>query len=192
MINKLNLDLFNFFNQFAEMSTFTDRIIIILANWTVLIFIASLIFFWFHKLNKKRLALYGVYSAIAGMLINLLIGLVYYHPRPFLEHLGTQLIEHSASGSFPSNHTTFMLAIALMFIYFKETRKTGIVLTVLGLFSGFARVSAGVHFPFDIFGSIIVALISSFVVFKLKSQLDGLNDKIISIYYYFLELRFKW
>jgi undecaprenyl-diphosphatase len=97
-------------------------------------------------------------------------------------HLGTQLFQYPTDSSFPSDHTTLMVSIALMLIYFRETRIYGIIILILGLIGGFARVFSGIHFPFDIFGSVIVAIISSALIFYFKKGFDPLNNLIKQIY----------
>jgi undecaprenyl-diphosphatase len=74
-----------------------------------------------------------------------------------MENLGTTLLAHKPENSFPSDHTTFTLSIALMLITFKSTRILGIILSFLALWCGIARVYSGVHWPFDIVGSIVTA-----------------------------------
>jgi undecaprenyl-diphosphatase len=68
-----------------------------------------------------------------------------------------------------------------MMIYFKETRKFGIILVILGFIGGFARVFSGVHFPFDIVGSVIVAVIVSLAIYYLKDRFPNLNRRIRKI-----------
>ncbi len=75
-----------------------------------------------------------------------------------------------------------MLSIALMMVYFKETRIAGIVLVILGFIGGIARVFCGIHFPMDIFGSLIVAVISTIIVFQFKEKLNPINNVIKGIY----------
>ena len=120
--------------------------------------------------STRDILLYGIYAGIIGLVINYLIGLVYFHPRPFVIGLGTQLFQYPADTSFPSDHTTFMVSIALMFFYFKETRIYGVIFLILGLIGGFARVFSGVHFPLDILGSIIVSIISTLIIYQFRRQ----------------------
>jgi undecaprenyl-diphosphatase len=75
-----------------------------------------------------------------------------------------------------------MVSIALMLIYFKETRFYGLIILILGLVGGFARVFSGIHFPFDIFGSVVVAIISSVLIFYFKERFNPLNNLIKQIY----------
>jgi len=96
--------------------------------------------------------------------------------------IGTLLVPHAPETSFPSDHTTFMLSIAIMLIYFKNSRAQGITFLVLSLIGGISRVFCGLHFPLDIIGSIIIALLSSFLIYCIRQNLNPLNSFIISIF----------
>jgi len=65
-----------------------------------------------------------------------------------------------------------------MMVYFKETRIAGIVLMILGFIGGFARVFCGVHFPMDIFGSFIVAVVSTMLIFQFRDRLTPINNVV--------------
>ncbi len=184
MIEQLNMALFHMLNQYAGINPFVDTIAILAAKYMLLIFVIALIYVWIKKGNKnKDIALYSVYAAILGLIINYVIGLLYYHPRPFMLHAGTLLFPYSADSSFPSDHTTIMLSIALMMIYFKETRKIGALLAILGLIGGLSRVFAGVHFPLDIIGSVGISIIVSLVIYHFRGNLSFINKKIKGIYF---------
>ena len=124
----------------------------------------------------------AVYSAVVGILSNYLIALIYFYPRPFAQGMGQTLIKHINDASFPSDHTTFMLSVAVLFFYFSKTRKTGIFLIILGLLGGLARVFCGIHFPLDILGSLIVSLVIARIVYILRNNLDPINNFILRIY----------
>jgi len=183
MIEQLNLALFHLINQYAGLNPVIDTLAIFAAEYMPVVVILALAILWIAKGNNTRdVILYGVYAAIIGLVINYIIGLVYFHPRPFMIGLGTQLFQYPAETSFPSDHTTFMVSIALIFLYFKETRVYGIILLILGLIGGFARVFSGVHFPLDILGSIMVSIISTLIIFQFKDRFNPLNMLIKEIY----------
>lgn len=183
MIEQLNLALFHLINQYAGLNPVIDTLAIFAAEYMPIVVILALAILWIAKGNNTRdVILYGVYAAIIGLVINYIIGLVYFHPRPFMIGLGTQLFQYPAETSFPSDHTTFMVSIALIFLYFKETRVYGIILLILGLIGGFARVFSGVHFPLDILGSIMVSIISTLIIFQFKDRFNPLNMLIKEIY----------
>lgn len=176
----INQDIFLSLNSYAGKNHILDTVMILAAQMMPYLFIALLFYLWFSK--RKKEALYAGYATTLGVGINLLIGLFYFHPRPFMDHLGVTLLSHKAETSFPSDHTTFTLSIALMLLTFKSTRLIGVVATMLALWCGIARVYAGVHYPFDIAGSIVVAFVAVLVISVFKSRLVTLNKLIISIW----------
>jgi undecaprenyl-diphosphatase len=186
----MNEKLFILINQFAGINSFLDKFNITLAEYTPYFFILILFYFWFkptknnstHKNFFKNITLFAGYSAILGIIINRIISFFYFHPRPFMENLGTSLIEHTAESSFPSDHTTFMLAIAFVFVYSSSTKKIGLYLIMLGILSGFARIFTGLHFPMDILGSLIIACVSATIIFQLKNNLKKINTPLINKY----------
>jgi len=183
MIEQLNIALFQLINQYAGINPIFDSITVFAAEYMPVVVILFMLYLWIRKGdNKHDILLYSVYAGITGLIINYLIGLVYFHPRPSMLHLGTQLFQYPTDSSFPSDHTTLMVSIALMLIYFRETRIYGIIILILGLIGGFARVFSGIHFPFDIFGSVIVAIISSVLIFHFKERFNSLNNLIKQIY----------
>ena len=183
MLNQIDTQIFLAINHFAGNSTVIDKLGIFTAEYLPFIFILFLIYLWFNKHKNKEFALYSGYSAILGISLNFFITLFYFHPRPFMDKIGTLLINHLPETSFPSDHTTFMLSIAFMLLYFQETRKAGIILTILGILGGISRIFCGVHYPFDIVGSVFVALVSSYVIFMFRKKLQSFNNLIISLYY---------
>ncbi len=183
MIEQLNLALFHIINQYAGLNPVIDTLAIFAAEYMPVVVILALAVLWITKGNRTRdVILFGIYAAIIGLIINYIIGLVYFHPRPFMIGLGTQLFQYPAETSFPSDHTTFMVSIALMLLYFKETRVYGVIVLILGLTGGFARVFSGVHFPLDILGSIVVSIISTLIIFQIKDIFKPLNMLIKEIY----------
>ncbi len=183
MIEQLNITLFQLINQYAGVNPLLDTLAILAAKYMPIVVILSILYLWIKKGNNTRdILLYGVYAAIIGLIINYLIGIIYFHPRPALVHLGTQLFQYPTDSSFPSDHTTLMVSIAFMLIYFKETRFYGVIILILGLIGGFARVFSGIHFPFDILGSVAVALFSSALIFLVKDRFVPLNNLIKQIY----------
>ncbi len=183
MLDRINIDIFKAINNFAGRSIFLDKFGIILAQYLFIVFILFLIYLWFNDHKRKEIALFSGYTAIIGILSNYLITLFYFHPRPFMDKIGTVLVKHAPDTSFPSDHTTFMLSIAFMLLYFKKTRNAGIVFVFLGILGGIARVFCGLHFPLDVAGSILVAFISSYIIFISKNKLQGFNHFIINMYY---------
>lgn len=149
------------------------------AKYIVYIFGIYLLCVWFASSKYRQEVLFAGYAAFLGLEINSFIGLFYFHPRPFMIPTGTLLIPYASETSFPSDHATIMFSIALMFLAYKNLRRSGAILFIFSFISGLARIYAGLHFPMDIAGSLIVALISVFMLLIFKNYLIPINHLLI-------------
>jgi undecaprenyl-diphosphatase len=91
-----------------------------------------------------------------SFVLGLLAAMAHAERRPFQDHRLHLLVAHDPGQSFPSDHATaaFACAIAALLLL---SRSWGLALLVLGAGIGAARVAAGVHYPGDILGSLLVA-----------------------------------
>jgi undecaprenyl-diphosphatase len=183
MIEQINFTIFHLINQYAGLNSLTDSIGVILANYMPLAILSGLAYLWIRKGKKTReIVLYAIYAAIIGLVLNIIIGMIYFHPRPFMIPTGTLLFPFAPETSFPSDHTTLMVSLSLMLIYFKETRTYGVIFLILGLIGGLARIFSGVHFPMDILGSIVVSIVVTFFVYRFRDRFKPINDIITEFY----------
>jgi len=173
----LNVSTFLFINQYAGKNSILDTILIITAEAMPYIFMLILAYLWLvSELERKKSLFNSGLSVLLAMFTSYVISIFYYHSRPFVDNLGTQLIEHAPDSSFPSDHTTFIFSIAVMLLFNKTTRAIGSILFILSCISGLSRIFGGVHFPLDILGAILVSIFSSVTVFKLRHKTsDFLN-----------------
>jgi len=95
--------------------------------------------------------------------------LLWFHPRPFMVPVGNSFFAHVADSSFPSDHVTFMAAIALGLGVFAGHPRGAVVLGVLTVLVAWARVFLGVHFPFDMIGSAVMAALAVAAVAPFQS-----------------------
>ena len=112
----------------------------------------------FLRLSRDKQRSMIIFAAITLPIIYLtavIAGYFYNNPRPFVVLHFVPLIPHGNDNGFPSDH--MLLASTLASIWTIYNRRIGLVLGVLALFIGIARVYAGVHHPVDIIGSVIVA-----------------------------------
>ena len=175
----MNETLFLYINSFAGNNHILDLFFIISAKAMPYIFIGIEVWLYFVAKRKKE-AIFAFYSVVLAIIISKTIGVFYYHNRPFVDNLGVQLIQHKADSSFPSDHTTFLFAIAFSYLFFR-LKNLAIISLLLAFLGGIARVYVGVHYPFDIMGGIFVGFIASFIVFLLKDRLEFANEIIFKI-----------
>ena len=179
-MEEFNVSTFLFINQYAGKSNILDTALIAVAEVMPYAFMLIMLYLWFDvNIERKKSSFNAGLSVLLGMLTSYVISLFYYHPRPFVDNLGTQLIEHAPDSSFPSDHTTFIFSISVMLLFNKTTRFIGIVLCGCSLISGLSRVFGGVHFPLDILGAILVSIFSSVVVFKSQNKTSILLNQLV-------------
>jgi undecaprenyl-diphosphatase len=157
-----------------------DQLIIFVAQY--LPFITAGVALWYIlrlEISKRKsaLVLLVLASAVAFVVDKILSSLI-SSPRPFVAQDIAPLFYHTADNGFPSEHVLFAMVIAgVLFAY---NRVLGIILGILALFIGLARVIANVHHPIDIIGGAIIALISVFCAYRILSVQkvkDFLNAK---------------
>lgn len=105
-------------------------------------------------------------SALLGYFIKIVINLFEARPRPFLTHNVNLLIGKLTDGSFPSMHTLISFVIA--FYMYRYNKKIGVYFLVAAALVGLSRVYVGVHYPFDILGGILLALVTVFIMERIS------------------------
>ncbi len=126
------------------------------------ILIAGILFFVLLSREKKIVLAYRALVALPtayllGRLANSLIA----SPRPFVVENIQPLIAHIPNNGFPSEHTLLVATISAL--VYTEQKKLGLILGVLALSVGIARVHANVHHGIDVVGGIAVALASVYI-----------------------------
>ncbi len=180
MLEQLNKDIFFFINNFATKADWSDKLGIISAEYMPYLFILVEVLLYF-VFKKKNLAVFAFFTMVLAIGFNHLIGFFYEHNRPFMDGIGHNLYSHKAENSFPSDHSTFLFAIACFLFISLKNKFAGFTLIFLALIGSFARVFIGVHYPFDVFGSIVVSIISSGFIFALKAKLQPINNFVFKI-----------
>jgi undecaprenyl-diphosphatase len=94
---------------------------------------------------QRRLSVRACLVAMVGVGTNQLIGLVWQHPRPFMIGLGHTFLSHTPDSSFPSDHATVFVGIALTLLL-GGTRLAGGLTLAAGVLVAWARVYLGIHF----------------------------------------------
>jgi undecaprenyl-diphosphatase len=105
---------------------------------------------------RRRLAVKAVVVTAVSLAIGALLGLLWFHQRPFMLGIGHSYIPHVPDASFPSHHTTIFFAIGFCLLAV-ETRLIGWAVLAVGAATAWARIFTGLHFPLDIAGGIVLA-----------------------------------
>ncbi len=160
-----NQTLFLLLNAAPDASGLVIEIARMLASGLIWIVPLGMILGWLRGSTATRHALVAAtVSGLAALLINQLIGLLWYHPRPLEAGIGRVLIFHVRDSSFPSDHLTLIWAVAFSLLLHERLRAAGWTLVLFGVPVAWARIYLGVHFPLDMLGAALVALGSARLV----------------------------
>lgn len=118
----------------------------------------SAMWLWGNEALRK-LAIQACLTAMLGLGLNQVIGVVWQHPRPFAIGLGYTWAQHVADSSFPSDHMTIFTAIGISLLLGRE-RLLGLLTLAAGSSVAWARIFLSLHFPLDMLGAVGVACFS--------------------------------
>ena len=153
------------------------------------IILTLFVFIVLYLCNNKLEAICCASNIGVTGFINLVLKNTIKRPRP----IGTKLVE--AHGySFPSGHSSISTAIGIILIYFILKRAknkkvayllSGLILIYL-LLVGFSRVYVGAHYPTDILGGWLIAIVWSSISiaaynFCIKKGVDKYLDKHFTV-----------
>ena len=180
--------LFLWINGLAGDVAVVDRVMRwVVSDYLVPVSLAlALIALWFVGRDSQTRQRYqiGVFVALTSMalssLVVLIINAIYFRPRPFegLEgHDVTTLFYLPTDSSFPANPIAATVAIGAA--VWVNNRKAGTALLAAAGLLGFARVYAGVHYPFDVAAGAMIAIVVTFLVFKLRDLLEPIPTWVI-------------
>jgi membrane-associated phospholipid phosphatase len=137
--------------------------------WAIFALVAVAALTWFlarpgGSLRSKLAAATAGISAVVALLVNAVLGHLWYHARPFADHpkQTVLLVHHGADNSFPSDHASVAFAVAFAVLVFH--RRLGVLLVAVAVGIGLDRIFVGVHYPIDVLTSVVVGLGAALVV----------------------------
>lgn len=182
-IEQLNLELFHILNVPSQASELMMNYAMFIAHDLVYLLLVIFAVAWFkgNRETKTGIVKAFIFTAIT-LSISEILSAVLHTPRPFVMHVGQTLIEHDATGSFPSNHMSIFSGIAFAY-YFSLKRDLGRILLCVAWLVAWSRVYVGVHFPIDMLGAFFIALMVNLAGLPLWWKYsEKLMDGILSIY----------
>ena len=150
-----------------------------------MIYLIPLLLLWmwlWGERPRRELALKAFLVSMVAVGINQIIPLFYQHPRPFELGMGHAWIAHVADSSFPSDHATVFSALGISLLFGGEVG-LGVLTIFVGALVAWARIFLGVHFPLDMMGAMVVALVAYAVAAPLwKLAGPNLLDAMLKTY----------
>ena len=139
-----------------------NTLIVDAAQYLPYVIVAAAVLVWLllPRLDKVGLAAKGLVAlALVGLLI--VVGsALHTDPRPFVVDPSVRpLFAHPNDNGFPSDHTALAMTVAALVWVYRRT--LGVVLGVLALCVGAARVLAHVHHTQDIVAGALFGLVAA-------------------------------
>jgi len=122
--------------------------------------------------GMRGTALKAAAVAVAALVLNAGIALVWDRARPCVAGAGHAWMRHAATGSFPSDHLTIQWVVAGILMLDQRSRRWGVLIALMGLPMAWARVYLGVHYPGDMLGA---GAIAAFVALSIGTTLHRRN-----------------
>lgn len=166
-LESLNFTLFSLLNAPADAASGMLLLGHVFAQDMIVVFPLVLLAAWFlGDESHKRIALNTSCAVVLALVVNIFIGLIWPHPRPFMVPTGHTFLAHAADPSFPSDHMTLACTVSFMLLSSRVLRWQGAILGALGVAIAWARIYMGVHFPLDMVGSVGVALVVTWLIHR--------------------------
>jgi undecaprenyl-diphosphatase len=183
-VESLNHTLFLALNASASPPAPLVVFALVAAQYLILLVPLHIVLVWAGGTRAMRfLAVTAVVALTLALLLNGIVGLLVYTPRPFILGIGHTLIEHRPSASFPSNHATVVFTYAMTLALF-SARRLALVVACMGGLVAWSRIYLGVHFPFDMAGAALVSAVVSFGslhgMLRYGRPLFGCSDRLHS------------
>jgi undecaprenyl-diphosphatase len=146
-----------------------------------LVLVALLCVFARHErfVPVRRAAVAAGLSVGLGLLVVKIITEFYDRARPFVAHPGALHLfaSHAADASFPSDHATASMAIAVAFLL-RRRFFWGVLTFVFAVILDFGRVAAGFHYPTDVLAGAAIGALSALVLWAppVRRRIDALSD----------------
>ncbi len=178
----MNMELFRLINNLAYKNTLIDSVIIIFSKYVPYAFmmIVAVVYLLgiLQKNSEYRKAAFSTFIfTVINLILSFLIGSIYYVDRPFVHNKVNLLVPHISDASFPSDHATGTMSIALGLKINKKA--LNMILTILSLIVGFSRVYVGDHYPLDVIGAYAIVAITNYIYnFKLRAKIENLYEVV--------------
>ncbi|QQR82585.1 phosphatase PAP2 family protein [Candidatus Campbellbacteria bacterium] len=162
----LNLEILFTLNGILGTSPLIDGIVLFFAQYYVFLIILIAGVVWYRDIYTGSLLTFWkntkalIASVLGAELLTEFIRFIYESPRP-LHTLNIPYLFDKTSNSFPSGHTMFVFSLATA-MYFFGNKKLAWMLYASGLLIGIARITAGIHYPSDILGGIVLGILTGY------------------------------
>jgi undecaprenyl-diphosphatase len=139
-----------------------DNLVAAIAEYALFVVAAGACVAWLRLPRQDKTAL-AVQTVVAVLLVAVLVkvaGAVHTDPRPFVVDPSLKpLFPHPADNGFPSDHTALASAVALVVLLHRRT--WGVLLLLVTVALGVARVAAHVHHTQDVVAGLLIGAVAA-------------------------------
>lgn len=143
------------------------------------------VIWWLVTGHRQRERLLSAIFAglVAWRVINQLIKMIYFHPRPVHELNVREILFERPENAFPSDHVAFLAAIAFFFLLEGGGRgKEGWLILALAAAVGLARITLAFHYPSDVLVGFATGFVAAWGVTLIHRRLSaGPWEKLIAL-----------
>ncbi|KAA0015302.1 phosphatase PAP2 family protein [Salinicola corii] len=173
----IDSNLTSLINGLSGRSSLLDWLMIAITHLGLPLMALCVVPLWWFRVNRSEMRYLAISAALtltSGLLINQLVLLFISRARPYTEGLTHLLIAPSMDPSFPSDHATGAVAIAVTF-FFHGRIKMGALFFLAALLVMFSRVYVGTHYVTDVLGGLVTASMAGLFVSRFHYRESLLN-----------------
>lgn len=166
---QLNHSLFELIYMTWRHSQLAFETALFLSHHLTTILAVILLFSMLLRKSYPTLFLKALILTLCAAVLNYILDHTLDFPRPFSLGLSKNHIQHSDDNSFPSSHMLVISTIAFAYC-FSSKFWIGCGLLLAALAIGWSRIYLGVHFPYDILGSLMLAFGLNFAAYQVLKK----------------------
>lgn len=149
---------------------------------------AFALWFWGRALEERTRNQWGfLYAVIGAGFANLMVRLInehFYRARPFMVLDDVNVLFYQPTDpSFPSNASAYAFAMAAG--VWLTNRRWGALIGVGAVLFSFARIYAGMHFPFDVMGGALLGILTTWFFARVLNLFRPVVDRALGLVRWF-------
>lgn len=177
LLRSLDFWLLQTLANFTLSNAWISLAVYVMAQGLVVVPVVTLYVLWrlhepiSHKHGNQKAALMAVMTLFLALAFKSLVVFLWFRARPYVSHPDLlHLPLNPDPSSFPSGHAIVAFSIALSLMYSGLKKVSGWMLFV-AILVGLGRVMAGVHYPSDVLGGIVISWASAWYIHREASSI---------------------
>ena len=164
MINKIDQKIFFILYNFTVSHQLISKLAVFITKFSSKFFSLTYLSVggWLIYNSDTRLKAFILIPAAVYLTVKS-IPLLYNRRRPFAKLNLKSLVKQRQDHSFPSTHTASSLIISLAVL--NISLELGILMIIVAVITALTRIMIGVHYPTDIIGAWLIALVLYFFLY---------------------------